>query len=69
MVFVGVIVAAAGVVLAANLAGAADVLAGWARPFPVWMRAPYSDTAAYYRVLGVLFVAGGLALLAVGLRA
>ena len=68
MPLLGLIVAAVGVVLLANLAGAADFMAAAARPWPAWMRAPYSDTPTYYRVMGGAFVILGLAFLGIGLR-
>jgi hypothetical protein len=64
----GLIFAAVGVVLVTNLGGIADSMAGLARPWPAWMRAPYSDTVNYYRVMGGLFVVLGLVFIAAAVR-
>jgi hypothetical protein len=68
LLILGLVLVAVGLVLAGNLVGAADVWAAMAKPFPAWMRAPYSDNPMYYRIFGVVFVVGGFVCAVSGVR-
>jgi hypothetical protein len=64
----GLVVAAGGFALAANLLGLADEIARWGRAYPSWMQTPYSGNPIAVRVIGAGFMIGGLVIVAFGLR-